>query len=310
MAKKVGLREDVPFALNNRGNPDMGIFDFTKMLACTASTRIFAGDVGERPMLVKLVGDALIAPFWPLGTGCNKAILGAHDTGRALQRYASTLAAPGADRRRMHLENLAEQQTILQQLKIVLSGDSKDVKDNRVAGKSPSSAPHFSWKHDPRTRYAKCEASAPVESVVDLYVESWSPPLAGFAADAPAASSEQTEPPLEPMPVDMIDAMASYGTPHALMPPDLERAVSDAGFEGGMPDLERAISGMGFETPEAALDASVVPALPMYPGLPCAPPTGLDHMVTASIPKEIADFLRCNQITSLARLLEVARSGE
>lgn len=308
MAKKVGLREDVPFALNNRGNPDIGIFDFTKKRASTESMRIFAGDAGDRPMLVKLVGDALIAPFWPLGTGCNKAVLGAHDSGRALQRYASTLAAPEADRQGMHLENLADQQTILQQLKIVMSGDTKDVKGNRVAGSSPSKNPRFSWTHDPRTRYAWCEASTPVEAVAKLYIESWSPPPVGSADDAAPVSLEWKEPPAEPMPVDMIEAMSSYGMPCALMPPDLERAVSSAGFEGGMPDLERVISGMGFETPEPALDAAVVPVLPMSPVLPCAPLTASDDMVTASIPKEIAEFLACNKITSLARLLEVART--
>jgi len=307
MAQKVGLREGVPFALNNRGHPDMGIFDFTKKLATTESTRIFAGGAGQRTMLVKLVGDALIAPFWPLGTGCNKAVLGAHDAGMALQRYASALAAPEADRYRMHLENLAEQQTILQQLKLVLSGDAADLKCNRVAGKSSSSAPCFSWTHDPRTRYARCEASVRVEAVTDLYVESWVSPPEGFDAAA-SVPLEHQEPPLEPMPVDMIDAMSAYGMPGTLMPPDLERAVSNAGFEGGMPDLERAISGMGFEVPEAPLGAKDVPLLPMFPAMPSSPPIWSDDMVTASIPKEIADFLASNRITSLARLIEVAGS--
>jgi hypothetical protein len=284
MAQKVGLPEDVPFALNNRGDPDMGIFDFTKKLAATESTRIFSGDGGERPMMVKLVGDALIAPFWPLGTGCNKAVLGALDTGFALQRYASTLTAPEADRQRMHLENLAEQHTILQQLKIVISGDVKDLKSNRIPSKSCSSAPQFSWVHDPRTRYATCEASTPLEAVADLYIENLSSPLIGLDANNVAlALSKCEEPPLEPVPEDMIDAMSSSSMPGALLPPEIERRVSSADVKGCMPYLDEAMSGMRSEMPAPALGAGSVPVLPMSP-TSLSLLMGLDDVMPMSVP--------------------------
>lgn len=282
MAQKVGLPDGAPFALNNRGDPDMGIFDFTKKLAATESMRIFVGDGGERPMMVKLVGDALIAPFWPLGTGCNKAVLGAHDTGFALQRYASALAAPKADRQRMHLENLAEQHTILQQLKIVISGDAKDLKSNRLPSKSCSSAPQFSWAHNPRTRYAACEASTQLEAIADLYIQNWSSPLVGLDANNVAlVRSECEEPPLVPLPGDMIDAMSSYGMPGALMPPELEPEVSSADVKDCMPDLDEAMSGTRSEMPTPVFGAGAVPVLSTSP---YSPVMGLDDVMPMSVP--------------------------
>jgi len=36
-------------------------------------------DIDTSQVIVTLVGDALLEPFWPLGTGCNRAVLSALD---------------------------------------------------------------------------------------------------------------------------------------------------------------------------------------------------------------------------------------
>ena len=40
-------------------------------------------------MLVAVVGDALLAPFWPQGTGANKALLSAQDAALLMKSFAT-----------------------------------------------------------------------------------------------------------------------------------------------------------------------------------------------------------------------------
>jgi 2-polyprenyl-6-methoxyphenol hydroxylase-like FAD-dependent oxidoreductase len=50
----------------------------------------FSKEEGEfSKVIVTLVGDALLEPFWPLGTGCNRAILSALDAAWIVQEIAS-----------------------------------------------------------------------------------------------------------------------------------------------------------------------------------------------------------------------------
>ena len=68
---------ELRFALNSRGNPDVSIFDFTsryhsKYAAVVRKTKTSS-------LLGLLVGDALINPFWPTGTGIGKGFLGVFD---------------------------------------------------------------------------------------------------------------------------------------------------------------------------------------------------------------------------------------
>ena len=68
---------DLKFAQNSRGNPDVSIFDFTsryhsKYAAVCRKTK-------KSKILGLLVGDSLINPFWPTGTGIGKGFLGVFD---------------------------------------------------------------------------------------------------------------------------------------------------------------------------------------------------------------------------------------
>ncbi|KAK3262077.1 hypothetical protein CYMTET_29049 [Cymbomonas tetramitiformis] len=90
IAEECGLPDGLDFAQNRYGEPDMGIFDFTKKKAVTHPCKILEHE-GQR-LMVAMVGDALIAPFWPQGTGGNRCFLGARDLAWMLAQY--NLAGP------------------------------------------------------------------------------------------------------------------------------------------------------------------------------------------------------------------------
>jgi hypothetical protein len=74
-----GLPSTCAFAPNHTGAEDVAIFDFSKKQQSVTPFKIVGEQEGNK-LLVALVGDALIEPFWPLGTGANRAILSALDT--------------------------------------------------------------------------------------------------------------------------------------------------------------------------------------------------------------------------------------
>lgn len=77
---------DMVFALNHRNKPDVDMFDFTCMYRSE-----YAAIVKERSghtLLVGLVGDCLVEPFWPLGTGIARGFLAAFDAGWMVRSWA------------------------------------------------------------------------------------------------------------------------------------------------------------------------------------------------------------------------------
>ncbi|XP_040292867.1 F-actin-monooxygenase MICAL3 isoform X11 [Bufo bufo] len=74
------------FAINHYGQPDVAMFDFTCMYATEN-----AGLVRERnghQLLVALVGDSLLEPFWPMGTGIARGFLAAMDSAWMVRSWA------------------------------------------------------------------------------------------------------------------------------------------------------------------------------------------------------------------------------
>ncbi|TRY72215.1 hypothetical protein TCAL_01080, partial [Tigriopus californicus] len=65
------------FALNHHGEPDVALFDFTSMNASRNS--IYVKEKHGVPFLMLIIGDGLLEPFWPTGSGCAKGFLGAFD---------------------------------------------------------------------------------------------------------------------------------------------------------------------------------------------------------------------------------------
>lgn len=79
VATYIKLPEACKYAQNHWGKDDVAIFDFSRKQQAVKNYRLVGEQEGNKG-LVALVGDALIEPFWPLGTGANRAVLAALDT--------------------------------------------------------------------------------------------------------------------------------------------------------------------------------------------------------------------------------------
>ncbi|XP_077196792.1 F-actin-monooxygenase MICAL3 isoform X17 [Paroedura picta] len=66
------------FAINHYGQPDVAMFDFTCMYASENAAMV--REVNHHQLLVALVGDSLLEPFWPMGTGIARGFLAAMDS--------------------------------------------------------------------------------------------------------------------------------------------------------------------------------------------------------------------------------------
>ncbi|XP_036442205.1 F-actin-monooxygenase MICAL2 isoform X10 [Colossoma macropomum] len=66
------------YAMNHLDQPDVAMFDFTCMYA-SENAALIRERFGHQ-LLVALVGDSLLEPFWPMGTGCARGFLAAFDT--------------------------------------------------------------------------------------------------------------------------------------------------------------------------------------------------------------------------------------
>ncbi|XP_051505140.1 F-actin-monooxygenase mical2b-like isoform X8 [Myxocyprinus asiaticus] len=74
------------YAMNHCGQPDVAMFDFTSMYA--SENAALVRERFGRNLLVALVGDSLLEPFWPMGTGCARGFLAAFDTAWMVKRWA------------------------------------------------------------------------------------------------------------------------------------------------------------------------------------------------------------------------------
>ncbi|XP_057691565.1 protein-methionine sulfoxide oxidase mical3a isoform X10 [Corythoichthys intestinalis] len=74
------------FAINHYGQPDVAMFDFTCMYASENAAMVRQRN-GHK-LLVALVGDSLLEPFWPMGTGIARGFLAAMDSGWMVKSWA------------------------------------------------------------------------------------------------------------------------------------------------------------------------------------------------------------------------------
>ncbi|XP_031756262.1 F-actin-monooxygenase MICAL2 isoform X2 [Xenopus tropicalis] len=74
------------FAINHYGQPDVAMFDFTSMYA--SENAALVRERHGHQLLVALVGDSLLEPFWPMGTGCARGFLAAFDTAWMVRSWA------------------------------------------------------------------------------------------------------------------------------------------------------------------------------------------------------------------------------
>ncbi|XP_034734184.1 protein-methionine sulfoxide oxidase mical2b isoform X7 [Etheostoma cragini] len=89
------------YAINHYGQPDVTMFDFTSMYASENAALI--REKRGHQLLVALVGDSLLEPFWPMGTGCARGFLAAFDSAWMVRGWAQG---------RSPLEILAERESI------------------------------------------------------------------------------------------------------------------------------------------------------------------------------------------------------
>jgi len=88
VAASINLPATCPFAPNAKGNNDIAIFDFSQKKQTTELFQLVGGEGGiGKKLLVCAVGDAAVEPFWPLGTGANRAIHSAADSAWMVRRY-------------------------------------------------------------------------------------------------------------------------------------------------------------------------------------------------------------------------------
>nr|XP_021391683.1 F-actin-monooxygenase MICAL1 [Lonchura striata domestica] len=134
------------FALNHRGLPDVDMFDFTCMTR-SENAALVREHNGSR-VLLGLVGDCLVEPFWPLGTGVARGFLAAFDAAWMVRRWAAGTPP---------LEVLAERESIYQRL----SQTSPDNTNKNIS----------QYSIDPATRYPNINPQAIKASQVrDLYL--------------------------------------------------------------------------------------------------------------------------------------------
>ncbi|XP_064328313.1 F-actin-monooxygenase MICAL1 isoform X1 [Phalacrocorax carbo] len=137
---------NLEFALNHRNLPDVDMFDFTCMTR-SENAALVREHNGAR-LLLGLVGDCLVEPFWPLGTGVARGFLAAFDAAWMVRRWAAGTPP---------LEVLAERESIYQHL----SQTSPDNTNKNIS----------QYSIDPATRYPNINLQAIKPTQVrDLYL--------------------------------------------------------------------------------------------------------------------------------------------
>ncbi|XP_056130719.1 F-actin-monooxygenase mical1 [Lampris incognitus] len=126
---------DLEFSRNHAGKPDVAMFDFTCMHR--AENASLVKERKGKKLLIGLVGDCLVEPFWPLGTGIARGFLAAFDTAWMVRSWGIGVAP---------LKVVAERECIYQLL-------SQTTPEN--TGKN-----YTGYSIDPSTRYQNINLSS------------------------------------------------------------------------------------------------------------------------------------------------------
>lgn len=78
---------NLEFAVNHYGKPDVAMFDFTSMFQAENSSRVTVRK--NYRLLQCLVGDSLLEPFWPTGSGCARGFLSSMDAAYAMKLWSN-----------------------------------------------------------------------------------------------------------------------------------------------------------------------------------------------------------------------------
>ncbi|XP_047523775.1 uncharacterized protein LOC125062155 isoform X4 [Pieris napi] len=80
-----GQIPNMTFAVNHCGEPDIAIFDFSTSYSSENASIVYEV-IGKR-LLCQLIGDSLMEPFWPTGSGCARCFLSAMDASWAVRSW-------------------------------------------------------------------------------------------------------------------------------------------------------------------------------------------------------------------------------
>lgn len=97
---------DLEFERNHAGKDDVAIFDFTNMWQAEDAAKMI--ERKGHKLLIGLVGDSLLEPFWPTGTGCARGFFSGFDTCWMLKQWKAGKMTP--------LEVLAERESLYKML--------------------------------------------------------------------------------------------------------------------------------------------------------------------------------------------------
>ncbi|XP_032414714.1 F-actin-monooxygenase mical1 isoform X1 [Xiphophorus hellerii] len=142
-----GQLPDLQFALNPAGQPDVAMFDFTCMHRAEHASLV--RERRGKKLLIALVGDCLVEPFWPLGTGIARGFLASFDTAWTVRSWGMGV---------QHMTVIAERESMYQLL-------SQTTTEN-------TSKKYPLYSIDPKTRYQRINLSAiHTRQVQQLYDE-------------------------------------------------------------------------------------------------------------------------------------------
>lgn len=135
------------FALDHSGNPDVSVFDFTDLYCANNASRVKMHM--DYKLIMASVGDSLLQPFWPEGTGCARGFLSAFNAAWMLRRYAEGMKT---------LQILSERENLYKLLKQT-TDDSGGVLKNE----------HKLYTINPNTRYKHVSQKTDNNKISRLY---------------------------------------------------------------------------------------------------------------------------------------------
>ena len=83
---------ELDFYIKKDGRPDVSLFDFSRRAVSTNACRMFQKHGAT--ITVLLVGDSLVEPFWPLGTGLALGVLAVLDTAWFIKGFSEAVLNP------------------------------------------------------------------------------------------------------------------------------------------------------------------------------------------------------------------------
>ena len=131
LSKKLSVNQK-DFAKDHSGNPDVAVFDFTNLYS--AKNACHLKEERGCKLIMAAVGDSLLEPFWPEGTGCARGFLSALNAAWMLRRLAEE-------------KNVSDIVTEREELYRVLKQTSDDVNGDILKDD------HAKYTIDPTSRY-------------------------------------------------------------------------------------------------------------------------------------------------------------